>query len=325
MRLQWHPPAGRRRVRSFEAGPRAARAASAILAALACLWLALPLALGSVLERWRRGAAEADVVSLNARRKEALALATSALRQTRDRLGADRQLLARIAWSYGLEAVFSRVADSRPSEAGDSLTGGERDVATFSSAVEAIEDFEREHPEVPARTPSISPVAEATSVTTRTFGWGLSALTGKSEYAAGIELAVPAGSRVAATAEGVVRWAGVIAGRGAESYRRFGRIVAVKHGEGAITIYGNLASIAVRRGQAVSRGTALGTAGVSPWLGAPRVRYEVWRRASGGFAPADPRLAMLDDRDPAALDALRGRRDGKGRAAEAPALPSEFR
>jgi len=111
--------------------------------------------------------------------------------------------------------------------------------------------------------------------------------------------------------------------RGAPAYFRFGKVVAIRHGGRAVTLYGNLESVSVRRGQAVRRGDRVGTVGESPWFGAPRLRYEVWPTWDGEPYPIDPRLAILTDRSPDALEALR---KALGSPARPPfALPADFR
>ncbi len=73
-------------------------------------------------------------------------------------------------------------------------------------------------------------------------------------YAAGhrgVDLAVTAGERVVAMADGVVGWAGVVAGTA---------WVSVDHADGIRTTVGPMATIAVGRGDRVGAGARLGTA-----------------------------------------------------------------
>jgi len=324
VKLQWHPSSGRRTVVSLEVEGVAAILLAAALAAVALLWLILPVSLGAVLDRWRRGRAEAEVEVLNARRHEALELATSALRLSGERLAADRERLARIAYLYGLSALARRMAAPRlPRPTADSaLDASEREVASLSEAVGTIEAFERRHPETPPLTPSILPVPESSSVAIGEFGWRLSRITGRTEFSPGIDFAAPKGSMVVATADGTVRWAGPAAFRDSGSYRRYGRIVAIRHGD-HVTLYGNLETTSVVRGTRVRRGDRIGTVGDSPWYGAPRARYEVWRMTDGEAAPIDPRLAVLGDRSAGGLDEIR--RSPRPTVRAEAALPAEFR
>ena len=230
---------------------------TAVLAAVSVLWMTLPVSVGAVLERWRRGRAEGEIAILNARRHEALALATSALRLSGERLAADRDRLARIAYLYELPALARRVASADPSGGATSesaLDAAEAEVASLTAAVGTIEQFERLHPDTPSLTPSILPVQESASVAIGEFGWRVSRITGRSEFSAGIDFAAPRGRAVVATADGVVRWAGPASYRGPGPYLRYGRIVAIRHEDFCGPCTGNLEAVAVSQARQVRRG-----------------------------------------------------------------------
>lgn len=305
MKVQWHPSSGRRTVFSLDLEGRAGAALGGAAAACAVLWLALPPTLAAVLARWRRGQAEAEVAALNARRREALDLATSALRQAGERLEGDRTLVARIAYLYRLYPLARRVAAEGSAPAANVLEDAERRVALLTQAVAALEEEERRDPEAPPLTPSTAPLPETTWVPTGEFGWGISRITGETEFAAGIDFAASRGRPVLATADGVVRWTGPVTFRGGPAYFRLGKIVAIRHGDRSVTVYGNLAALSVRRGQAVRRGDRIATVGENPWFGAPRLRYEVWRTSEGEPYPIDPRISILSDRSGPVMAALR--------------------
>jgi murein DD-endopeptidase MepM/ murein hydrolase activator NlpD len=90
-----------------------------------------------------------------------------------------------------------------------------------------------------------------------------------------------------------------------------------------VTVYGNLETVGVVRGARVRRGERIGTVGESPWFGAPRARYEVWRLSEGEPAPVDPRLAVLGNRSAAGLEEIR--RSPRPAARAETVLPAEFR
>jgi septal ring factor EnvC (AmiA/AmiB activator) len=69
----------------------------------------------------------------------------------------------------------------------------------------------------------------------------------------------------------------------AEPFAGLGLLVIVDHGQGAVSLYGHLASRAVTRGDRVAAGQALGTTGTSP-LGNPELYFEL--RIDG--RPVDP-------------------------------------
>lgn len=323
MKIQYHPASGRRTVVALELSPARQKLVTALLLFLAAVLGGFPLLFSTVLVRWRRGEVESEVVALNQRRKEALELATSALRQTASRLALDSDLLGRIAFLYDQPALARRASTFPESGGADAgrLAATEAELEFLRAALERIEEVERANPEWPTQSPSISPVPESALVPTNPFGWTTSRLTGEREFLPGLDLACPAGVPVLATADGVVRWAGAYPIRPGSPYGHLGRIVAIRHGERAVTIFGYLESAQVRRGQNVRRGERIGTVGTSPWVNAPRLRFEVWRFP--GPTPIDPRLSMLNVSDSEVAPALRQALRGSPR--NAPELPAEFR
>jgi murein DD-endopeptidase MepM/ murein hydrolase activator NlpD len=326
MKVQWHPARGTRPVVSIELEAPRQRAVAAAAGVLAVFLLAFPLSFSAVLAHWRRWAAGEEAALLNARRREALEVATSGLRETDERLETDRDLLIRIAFLYDLPAVLN-AADplaGSPSNPEDRLVNTERKLVALSQSVAAVAQAESENPTWPSLTPSISPVAEASSVVADGFGWRTSRLTGESEFSTGADIAAPEGSAVFATADGVVRWAGSFPLRMNSPYGHLGKIVAIKNGDRAVTIFGNLDAVAVKRGARVRRGEKVGTVGQNRWAGAPRLRYEVWKLGGAEPVPIDPAIAMLNLRPPNVPAILRKAMFETSSSRYAP-LPLEFR
>lgn len=84
----------------------------------------------------------------------------------------------------------------------------------------------------------------------------------------GIDLILPSGARVVASAPGVVKE--VIRSR-----QGLGNVVVIDHGNGYVTRYAHLSDIKVSRGRIVEKGTLLGYVGVSGSTFAPHLHYEV--------------------------------------------------
>jgi septal ring factor EnvC (AmiA/AmiB activator) len=97
------------------------------------------------------------------------------------------------------------------------------------------------------------------TITSR-FGRVASGRFGTSIVRNGIELAAAEGATAAAVHEGTVAFAAPFPG--------FGTLVIVDHGGSAFTLYGHLIETSVTVGTNVSRGTALGRAGLAPSGGA---------------------------------------------------------
>lgn len=83
-----------------------------------------------------------------------------------------------------------------------------------------------------------------------------------------LDIAAPAGSRVIASDDGVVTWAGWRNNGG-------GLVVVVDHGNGIVTAYNHLGVIRVAVGQPVSRGQRIANVGCTGNCTGPHVHFEV--------------------------------------------------
>ncbi|MFO1254316.1 MAG: M23 family metallopeptidase [Sphingomonadaceae bacterium] len=117
----------------------------------------------------------------------------------------------------------------------------------------------------PASMPTGSPV-RALGLTS-TFGSRWHPVLGGERFHAGIDLAAPAGTAVAATANGLVQAAGWCGG--------YGLCVAIEHGGGYLTVYGHLSKIDVGVGQTVGAGQTIGQVGSTGLSTGPHLHYEV--------------------------------------------------
>ncbi|MFC7536706.1 M23 family metallopeptidase [Sphingomonas sp. GCM10030256] len=119
------------------------------------------------------------------------------------------------------------------------------------------------------------------------FGWRSDPLRGGKRRHAGIDLPGPAGARVLATGDGIVRVAGWAGG--------YGRLIELDHGNGVSTRYGHLASVHVAPGQRVATGQVIGGMGSTGRSTGTHLHYEV--RLNG--LPVDPLLAASTAHIPA--------------------------
>ena len=133
-----------------------------------------------------------------------------------------------------------------------------------------------------ASTPSIWPTR---GWVTSNFGSRVDPFTGRKKMHEGLDIATQHGNPVAATADGVVLFAGVKSG--------YGKVVILDHGYGIVSRYGHLSSIDVRAGQLIDRGSLLGRVGSTGRSTGPHLHYEV--RVAG--APVNPyRYILIEDR-----------------------------
>ncbi|MBF0564448.1 MAG: M23 family metallopeptidase [Nitrospirae bacterium] len=109
------------------------------------------------------------------------------------------------------------------------------------------------------------------------FGYRIHPNTGKTEFHSGVDLAVPPGTPVKATADGIVSFADWSGGSG--------KLVVVEHGFGYTTCYAHNREINVKIGQRVKRGDVLSYVGSTGNTTGPHVHYEVWKNNT----PVDPK------------------------------------
>lgn len=103
----------------------------------------------------------------------------------------------------------------------------------------------------------------------------------QTRFHTGVDISVPPGSEVRATAEGIVSLAGWTA--------KSGIVVVVEHGHGFSTAYAHNRKALVRVGQRVVRGEPIALSGSTGVSTGPHVHYEIWKNGrhtdpSGYFA-----------------------------------------
>ncbi len=108
------------------------------------------------------------------------------------------------------------------------------------------------------------------------IGWRKNPFGSGYEFHSGIDIAAPQGSRVRATADGVVVFAGW--------YGDYGKTVIIRHPSGYLTLYGHLSQVDVKEGQRVKAGDVVGRVGSTGRSTGPHLHYEVIRDNK----PVDP-------------------------------------
>jgi murein DD-endopeptidase MepM/ murein hydrolase activator NlpD len=99
------------------------------------------------------------------------------------------------------------------------------------------------------------------------FGDREDPFSGQGQFHTGVDIVVPTGTPVHATADGVVYFAEFNAG--------YGRVVVIDHGNGMRTWYAHLSHFEVIPGQEIRRGQVLGLSGDTGRVTAPHLHYEV--------------------------------------------------
>lgn len=152
-------------------------------------------------------------------------------------------------------------------------------LADFCSAAPEEEDRD-ETPNAPFHIPSPDVVddaryaiafptclpLESCRVTSR-FGYRIHPISGNTTFHYGADLAAPAGTKVAAVADGTVTETGC--------GEINGNYVRVSHAGGFATMYGHLKTISVKKGQNVSMGDKLGAVGSTGYSTGPHLHFEL--------------------------------------------------
>jgi murein DD-endopeptidase MepM/ murein hydrolase activator NlpD len=172
----------------------------------------------------------------------------------------------------GAETV-SRTAllDALKQRTGRLVDGVNRDLSALGQEINSrerslreLKAFIEEKASVLAATPTILPVK---GLVTAGYGYRKSPFTGQRELHEGLDIAAPYGSPIMVTADGIVTFAGPLAG--------YGNTVFVDHGHGFSTFYGHCSSYRVREAQRVRRGEVIAFVGTTGRTTGPHVHYEV--------------------------------------------------
>lgn len=134
-------------------------------------------------------------------------------------------------------------------------------------------------------TPSISPVRPSESWISSWFGYRRDPFTSDREMHAGLDICSQVGTRILATADGVV------AERREDS--QFGKHIVLSHKNGLETLYGHMQRFAVESGQKVKRGQVIGYVGQTGRATAPHVHYGV--RQNGRWVNPMPYILERDE------------------------------
>jgi murein DD-endopeptidase MepM/ murein hydrolase activator NlpD len=100
------------------------------------------------------------------------------------------------------------------------------------------------------------------------IGWRLDPFgSGRMTYHRGYDIAVPEGTPVYPVKNGTVYFSG--------SYKGYGNLVAVNHGNGILTLYGHNATVKVKAGDRVDSKTVIALSGNTGKSTGPHVHFEI--------------------------------------------------
>lgn len=162
--------------------------------------------------------------------------------------------------------------------------------ASYNEIVNLIKNKEK----LLAATPAIQPVSNKDlNRIASGFGYRIDPVYKTVKFHAGLDFTAPQGTPIYATADGVVKEAGVDNGG-------YGRAVVINHGYGYETLYGHMYRIKTRKGARVKRGEIIGYVGSTGKSTGPHCHYEVHKNGR----KLDPVYFFYNDIDPKQFDQL---------------------
>ncbi|MBP2685041.1 MAG: rane protein, partial [Deltaproteobacteria bacterium] len=169
--------------------------------------------------------------------------------------------------------LFSLKSKSAVLESADPGDAGSLDMEVLRERIEAamqsvseIRGYIAEQKDIHLATPFGWPVDGRI---TSSYGYRNHPVHEERKFHTGVDLSVPSGSAVKATADGIVSFAG--------STESSGIVVVAEHGHGFSTAYAHNRNAVVRVGQRISRGEVIAMSGSTGVSTGPHVHYEIWR------------------------------------------------
>jgi len=316
--LQWHSGCGRgvRRLVVTRRGLRRLAWGTGVLALVVLLIVAAtPFGLKGFFGSFTVEAAKRE----NRARKQQVQELQAQLAELAEQVAATLDRTRRVAWAVGAAETLWRPGAPPVPQGDEAITAWLLQVADrLDGLAAALQPAALQPPAALLALPLQRPLGRARGVPVSLFGWQPSPFTGKPVPSRGVTWACEKGEPVLAPGGGTVAYAGTPQGRNVAEWMRLGTVVVLDHGGGVVSVLGHLQQAAVRRGQVVSRGQRLGSAGVSAWTKVPAVYLEIRWPLAGTSTPVDPGL-LIPDLPVADLDALLAD-PSSGLPAEFPAL-----
>jgi murein DD-endopeptidase MepM/ murein hydrolase activator NlpD len=176
--------------------------------------------------------------------------------------------------------LFSLKSKSAVLESADPGDTGSLDMEVLREQIEAamqsvseIRGYIAEQKDIHLATPFGWPVAGTIS---SPYGYRNHPVHEERKFHTGVDISVPSGSEVKATADGIVSFAGWT--------ENSGIVVVAEHGHGFSTAYAHNRKALVRVGQRIARGEVIALSGSTGVSTGPHVHYEIWRNGR----PTDP-------------------------------------
>ncbi|MDA8017646.1 MAG: M23 family metallopeptidase [Thermoanaerobaculia bacterium] len=313
LEVQYHPSDIRKGVRYlFLYRKQVAWTVLSLLAWLTMVGFGVWVSPQVISDRWHE-ATYLDAMDERSMHGERLKILVQRLGGLEEQTEGARMEMAKIFLAYGLPETESRGKGGYPEQPepgpqsiyaatirqGNGLNAKiTEELAVLGTFMQEVRSFEQANHDQVRQTPSISPLQSSDFVLTSPYGTRTSPFTREIDFHAGIDMAAPTGTPILAPSDGIVAFAGRYPLRQNVGWWRYGNLVALRHGERFITLYGHCDEIMVKGGDRVEQGDVIATVGDTGWSTNPHLHYEIRRRdeADQTFKPIDPRIYILDHR-----------------------------
>ncbi len=168
---------------------------------------------------------------------------------------------------FALKSKSAVLESSNPGDTGSlDMEVLRKQIDKAMQSVSEIRGYIAEQRDIHLATPVGWPVAGTIS---SPYGYRSHPVYGERMFHTGVDISVPSGSEVKATANGIVSFAGWT--------ENSGIVVVVEHGHGFSTAYAHCRKALVRVGQRIDRDEAIALSGSTGVSTGPHVHYEIWR------------------------------------------------
>jgi len=169
-------------------------------------------------------------------------------------------------FSLGSRKEILKNVDSSNEDGSIDVDALKKEITASMNAVEEIKKYLAKEQNVFFASPSGWPAGGKIS---SGFGMREHPRFGGRKLHTGIDITMPKGTPLHATADGVVSFSDRSGGNG--------NIVVIEHGHGLTTVYAHNSKNIVKAGQAVKRGDVIALSGSTGISTGPHLHYEVWR------------------------------------------------
>jgi len=169
-------------------------------------------------------------------------------------------------FSLGSRKEILKNVDSSNEDGSIDVDALKKEITASMNAVEEIKKYLAKEQNVFFASPSGWPAVGNIS---SGFGMREHPRFGGRKLHTGIDITMPKGTPLHATADGVVSYSDRSGGNG--------NIVVIEHGHGLTTVYAHNSKNIVKAGQAVKRGDVIALSGSTGISTGPHLHYEVWR------------------------------------------------